>query len=105
MSRSRGFKGAVFVQVLSTLEEVNVSVKGGVQGKPSPRGQVLFGGSEHQAASGAPIPSDSLPPSPSLHELRHSLWWDCCSMEMSVSLERQTRGSRVSPVLAVTVTH
>lgn len=42
---------------------------------------------------------------PSLHQFRHSLWCDCCSVRMSVSLERQTWGSRVSPVLAVTVTH
>lgn len=70
---------------------------------------VLLEGSEHQGLHQAPsetsIPSDSLPPSASLHQFRHSLWCDSCSMEMSMSLERQTRGSRVSPVRAVTVTH
>lgn len=71
MFRSRDFRGAVFVQILCAVvtrgEEVDASVKEGVQGEPSPPAQVLLEGSEHQglqqSPSGASIPSDSLPAS------------------------------------------
>lgn len=94
--RSRDFRGAVFVQILCAVvteekrwmpllrKECRVSLL------LLPR--CSWKALSTRACSNHPL-EHPFPATPSLHQLRHSLWCDCCSVEMSVSLERQTQDS------------